>query len=232
MPYFEFEGRPDDDVSSGHPDAAASLPPPVDDIPLDTFTPPEATGGGDNVFTDEVAETSFGGDNRDIDSYGNPMYFPDTPMGEPGMIAGDNIENLWNELNYGTLEDAKIRGVNRFFNSIKEQYDLELPENIPYDQFTVVEERGIRNVYWTPAERVKISIINKNSGGFLAIGTLASNYGYGGTHAIRVSLGLEEYTSKTRKLSPEAQEQIRQAKANFPEGKNEHLRREDPPPGA
>ena len=186
--------------------------------PTDTFTPTATTSRGDNV---DVAETSFGGNNTDIDAYGNPIDFPDTPMGEPGMIAGDNIENLRNILNNGTIEDARKLVVDEFFNSIKKEYGLKLPQKIPYDQFTVVEERGIRNVYWTPAERVTISIINKNSGGFLAIGTLASNYGYGGTHAIRVSLGLEEYTSKTRKLSPEAQEQIRQAKANFPEGSEE-----------
>ena len=145
------------------------------------------------------------------------MYFPDPPFGEPSMIAGDNIGNLRNELNSGTLEDAKIRVGKELFNSIQIHYDLELPENIPYDQFTVEEERGIRTVYWTPKEEVKISIINKKGGGFIALATLAGRYGDGGTNAIRESLGLKDYTSKTRQLSPEAQEQIRQAKANFPE---------------
>ena len=149
------------------------------------------------------------------------MYFPDTPMGEPGMRAGDNIENLWNELKYGTLEDAKIRGVDKFFNSIKKEYDLKIPEKIPYDQFTVVEERGIRNVYWTPEEGVKISIINKNGGGFLSLTTLASKYGYGGTNAIRESMGLKDYNYKTKRLSSEAQENLEQARANLPEGSEE-----------
>ena len=134
---MSYEGRPEES-GFARPDNVAPRPPPADDIPLDTFTPPGATGGGDNVFGD-VAETSFGGDTRDIDAYGNPMYFPDPPFGEPSMIAGDNIGNLRNELNSGTLEDAKIRVVKELFNSIEIHYDLELPENIPYDQFTVEE---------------------------------------------------------------------------------------------
>ncbi|KAK3763798.1 hypothetical protein RRG08_065761 [Elysia crispata] len=90
----------------GHTDTAPLLPT-TDDIPLDNYTPPGATGGGDNI---DVAETSFGGNNTDIDTYGKPIGLPDVPTSEPDMIAGDNIENLRAELKYGTLEEAKIRG--------------------------------------------------------------------------------------------------------------------------
>ena len=178
------------------------------------------TGGGDNA---DVAGTSFGNDNTGIGTHGDDIDLPDTPMDEPGMIAGDNIENLRDILNYGPLEEAKIRVVDEFFNSIKEEYfELkQFPEKFPYDQFTVVEERGIRNVYWTPEQGGKISIINRKGGGFLALSTLASKYGHGGTNAIRESMGLKDYNHKTKRLSPEARENLKQARANLPEGSEE-----------
>ena len=96
------------------------------------------------------------------------------------------------------------------------------PQELPYDKFIVVEEKGIRNVYWTPGEGVKISIINKSGGGFLSLATLATKYGYGGTQAIRDSFGFKDYTSKTRQLSLESQEKMKQEIENGP-GVNEEI---------
>ena len=59
-------------------------------------------------------------------------------------------------------------------------------------------------------------MINKKVGGFLALSTLASRYG--GVNAIKESMGLEEYDSKTRrivKLSPEAKKNVEQASDNL-----------------
>ena len=104
----------------GRTDTAPLLPT-TDNIPLDNLTPPEATGGG------EVVETSFGGDNMEIDTYGNPINFPDTPMGEPGMRAGDNLGNLREILNGGTIEDARKLLVNELFKTFKIQYGFDPP---------------------------------------------------------------------------------------------------------
>ena len=212
------EDIPLDDVASGHTRADVARISITDNTPLDTFTPTDATGGGGNVnvFTGEAAETSFG-NNRDIDTYGNPIYYPDIPIGEPSIRAGDKIENLWAELDYGTLEDAKNRMVDKFYNSIRNAYKgLKFPQETPYDQFKVGEEEGKKNVYWTPKQGTNISIINRMGGGFLALSTLTSRYGYGGTDAIRTSLGFENYKKNTRgKLSPEVQEKIEQASNNI-----------------
>ena len=59
-----------------------------------------------------------------------------------------------------------------------------------------------------------ISVINTRGGGFLALSTLASKYGNGGTEAIRESMGLKKYDSKTRKtgkLSPKCEEAVQHA---------------------
>ena len=59
-----------------------------------------------------------------------------------------------------------------------------------------------------------IPLRNSRGGGFLALGTLASKYGNGGTDAIRTSMGLKEYTSTTRKtgkLSPRCEEAVQHA---------------------
>ena len=94
------------------------------DIPLDT----EATGGGDNA---DVAGTSFGNDNTGIGTHGDDIDFPDTPMGEPGMIAGDNIENLRDILNSGTIEDARKLVVKELFKTFKIKYGFDPPPPPP-----------------------------------------------------------------------------------------------------
>ena len=133
-----------DELGNGyfsHSDTAPLIPP-TDNTPLDTFTPPGATGGGDNV---DVAETSFGGNNTDIDTYGKPIGLPDVPTSEPDMIPGDNLGNLRAELNYGTLEEGKIRVVDELFKSVKIHYGFDPPKKKPYDQFKVRKEQGVKN---------------------------------------------------------------------------------------
>ena len=77
----------------------------ADDIPLKVYTPPEATGGGDTITPGGNAETSFSTGN--VDAYGKPMIFPDTPHITPSTRPGDNIGNLRHELNDTELDDAK-----------------------------------------------------------------------------------------------------------------------------
>ena len=63
-----------------------------------------------------------------------------------------------------------------------------------------------------------ISVINTRGGGFLALSTLASKYGNGGTEAIRKSMGRKEYDSnkrKTGKLSPKVEKNVQQAYDNI-----------------
>ena len=178
-------------------------------------------------------------DGRPIDT------LPDTPLHNPSTEPGGNIGNLRDELaaaaaeakaaaaaaeaeakakakpaeaeaKAAEAEAAKIALVNEFYQSNAKKYGLPLPEKIPYDQFEVGEEEGIKTIYWTPKEGTKISIINRMGGGFLALSTLVSKYGKDGTEAIRTSMGLKDYNSKTRKLSPNTQKQVQQASDNLP----------------
>ncbi|KAK3786846.1 hypothetical protein RRG08_029740 [Elysia crispata] len=59
-----------------------------------------------------------------------------------------------------------------------------------------------------------IPLRNNRGGGFLALSTLASKYGNGGTDALRTSMGLKDYNSKTRKtgkLSPKEEKNVQHA---------------------
>ncbi|KAK3718253.1 hypothetical protein RRG08_023024 [Elysia crispata] len=185
-----------DDVSGRHSAIAISTYH-TDDTLINT-SPPEATGG--------IAETSFITGN--IDAFGNPRL-PDTPFGEPSINPGDNVEIYQKQI--------KVDG---FFEWVNETYGLPIPQNIPYDRFKFDNESEI--LYWTPEEGKEISLMNsKSTGDFLLLSTIANKYGRGGHNAIKTLMKLPDYTSKTRQLSPEAQEQIRQAKANLPEGSGE-----------
>ena len=202
----------------------------ADDTPLNDYTPPNSTGG--------YAETSFIDPNvnaygRQIDAYGRPIdtlydkstrdgsafdtpadvHLPDTPLITPSTRPGDNIMNLRDELADSEAAAKKIALVNEFYQSIAENYEgLSLPEKIPYDQFKI--SRDGKTLYWTPEEGKVISIISSRGCGFLALGTLASKYGDGWTNAIRTSMGLKKYTSKTRKtgeLSPKVKKNVQHA---------------------
>ena len=227
---FNESSRARDDVASG---AFTD-----DYIPLDDFTPPNATGG--------FAETSFNTQNvdaygRPIDAYGRPIdtlydnstrdgsafdtsadvhissgtsidTLPDPPRITPSTRPGDNIMNLRDEITAADRAAAKTALVNEYYQSIAKNYGLPLPEKIPYDQFEV--GRDGKTLYWTPEEGKVISVINTRGGGFLALSTLASKYGNGRTEAICESMGLKKYDSKTRKtgkLSPKCEEAVQHA---------------------
>ena len=68
------------------------------------------------------------------------------------------------------------------------------PDSIDYDQFRIDDDD--KTLFWTPGDK-KISISSTRTGvRFLALSTLASRYGVGGTDALRRSLGLTGYTRK------------------------------------
>ena len=206
----------------------------ADDTPLNVYTP------NDTITPGGYAETSFSTQN--VDAYGRPIdtlydkstrdgsafdttaevhnysetsfiNLPNPPRITPSSRPGDNIVNLRDEIAAAEAAAKKIALVNEFYQSIAENYEgLPLPEKIAYDQFKVGEDG--ETLYWTPEEGIVISVINNRGGGFLALGTLASKYGDGGTKAIRTSMGLKKYTSKTRKtgeLSPKVMKNVQHA---------------------
>ena len=169
------------------------------DIPLDVYTPDETVGGD--------AETSFSTrDGSTFDATADVYStdgtsvgtLPDPPRITPSFRPGDNIVNLRDEIIAADFAAAKTALVNEYYQSIAEDYKgLPLPEKIPCDQFEV--GRDGKTLYWTPEEGKVIPLRNNRGGGFLALSTLASKYGNGGTDALRTSMGLKDYNSKTRK---------------------------------
>ena len=177
-----------------------------DNTPLDVYTP------DDTITTGGSAETSFSTQN--VDAYGRPIdTLPDPPRITPSFRPGDNIGNLRDEIIAAELAASKTALVNKYYKSIAEDYKgLPLPEKIPYDQFEV--GRDGKTFYWTPEEGKVIPLRNNRGGGFLSLATLASKYGNGGTDAIRTSMGLKDYNSKTRKtgkLSPKVEKNVQHA---------------------
>ncbi|KAK3744898.1 hypothetical protein RRG08_058078 [Elysia crispata] len=142
---------------------------------------------------------------------------PGPPLNTPSSRPGDNIANLRDQVRAGKLDDAKKRLVNAFYKSLSEEYHLS-PQKIRYDQFSI-SDNG-RTLYWTPETGIEIrASTTKGDAGFLALSTLARNYGDGAVRAIKMSLGLQDYATKTQKvgeLSAETKEEIRRAHANLP----------------
>ncbi|KAK3700998.1 hypothetical protein RRG08_063252 [Elysia crispata] len=154
----------------------------------------------------DIAETSF--------SIGR---LPDAPLHNPSAIAGDNISNLRERLNHIKLAAVKKNLVKNCYKSIYNDYRLPLPKKIPYKEFKI--SKTGKTLFWTPENEKFISLINKKVGGFLALSTLTSRYGKGGITAIKNSLGLKDYTSKTRKvgeLSDNTQKQVQHARDTLP----------------
>ncbi|KAK3732126.1 hypothetical protein RRG08_026508 [Elysia crispata] len=142
----------------------------------------------------------------------------DPPLITPSTEPGGNIGNLRDEIAAAEAAAAKTALVNEYYQLIAEDYEgLPLPKKIPYDQFEVGEDG--KTLYWTPKEGKVISLRNNRGGGFLALSTLVSKYGDGGTNAIRTSMGLENYNAKTRKtgeLSPKVEKNVRHARDILP----------------
>ena len=102
--------------------------------------------------------------------------------------SGDNIQTLRGEIREAELEAQKKRLVDTFYKEVNRAYGLR-PDSIDYDQFRIDDDS-------TPGDK-KISIsTTRGRVRFLALSTLASRYGVGGTDALRRSLGLTGYTRK------------------------------------
>ena len=143
---------------------------------------------------------------------------PDAIMDPPPLriqeelnTSGDNIQTLRGEIREAEIEAQKKRLVDTFYKEVNRAYGLR-PDSIDYDQFRIDDDG--KTLYWTPGDK-KISISTTRGGvRFLALSTLASRYGTGGTDALRRSLGLTGYTRKD--LSSSAVKALQQADKTLP----------------
>ena len=123
----------------------------------------------------------------------------------------DNMQTLRGEIREAELEAQKKCLVDTFYKEVNRAYGLR-PDSIDYDQFRIDDDG--KTLYWTPGDK-KISISTTRGGvRFLALSTLASRYGVGGTDALRRSLGLTGYTRKG--LSSSAVKALQQAGKTLP----------------
>ena len=163
--------------------------------------------------------------------------FPEPPVLTPSNTQqlgdhGDSLQNLRDELRVSELNEQKHRLVDAFYAEINKAYGLS-PTNesgqatsVPYNQFTIGDDG--KTLYWTPdgGRKIRVTAVRALAGGvaFLALGSIAGEYGGGGTDAIRKSLELREYTSKTRKgaphkaLSANGEKALQQAVDTLPTG--------------
>ncbi len=131
---------------------------------------------------------------------------------------GDNLQNLRDELQQTALDEQKKRIVGAFYIEIEHDYGgLRRNETIDYKQFEV--ESDGKTLYWVHGDKKICVSAVKGAIHFRSRGTLANEWGSGGTNAIKKQLGLRDYTSKaTRSLRSEATSKLQHllGSANLP----------------
>ena len=113
------------------------------------------------------------------------------------------------EIRLGELEDQKTRLVDTFYNEVTRAYGFRVEGRIDSEQFGI--DADGKTLYWTPGDKRIPMTATKGKLNFLALSSLTTKYGVGGTDAVRRSLGLTGYTSKTSRLSSATERALRQA---------------------
>ena len=109
----------------------------------------------------------------------------------------------------------KKRLVNVGIKEVSHAYEgLRVGSRIDYDQFAINDDDG-KTFYWMPGDKkIRMSAM-KGKFGFLALSSLASDYGHGGTNAVRTSLRLTGFTSKIPRLNEAAAKVLQQEDENL-----------------
>ena len=105
--------------------------------------------------------------------------------------SGDLIQSLQGELREVELETQKKRLVDTFNKEVTQVCELR-PDSIDYDQFRI--DADGKTLYWTPGDKKVLITTTRGGVRFLALPTLSSRYGAGGTDALRRSVRLTGYT--------------------------------------
>ena len=99
--------------------------------------------------------------------------------------SGDNIQSLLGEIREAELEAQKKRLLDTFYKEVNRAYGLR-PDSIDNDPFRIDADET--TPYWTPGDKNILITTTRGGVQFLALSTLASMYGMGGTEALRRSL--------------------------------------------
>ena len=125
--------------------------------------------------------------------------------------SGDNIQSLRGEIREAELEAQKKRLLDTFYKEVNRAYGLH-PDSIGYDQFWINADG--KTLFLTPDDKKILITTTRGGVRFLALSTLASRYGVGGTDALPRSLGFTGYTRKG--LSSSAGKALQQADKTLP----------------
>ena len=98
-----------------------------------------------------------------------------------------------------------------FYKEVKRAFGLR-HDSIDYDQFR--NDADGKTLYYTPGDKKILITTTKGGARFLALSTVASRYGVGGTGALRRLLGLIGYTRKG--LSSSAVKALQRADKTLP----------------
>ena len=142
-----------------------------------------------------------------------PTFDPDGPgkdddysfdLSDPPLDPPlERIQSMRGEIRQGELEDQKKRLVDTFSNEVNRAYGFRLESRIDYEQFGIDDDG--KALYWAPGDKRISMTATRAKFDFLALSSLATKYGVGGTVAVRRSLGLTGYTSNTSRLSSAAE---------------------------
>ena len=156
----------------------------ADDFPLDDFTPPNATGGGDTITPGGSAETSF--ITGKVDTYGNPL-FPKTLAYVEGEYK-DVFDTSW-------MKPSKLKvlavTVNDYYKMLAQDQNL-IPEMPDLSSFVLDENSQLRL-----KENTDINLINENTGRPIKLTTIAAHKG--GREIVRKYLGFSKWTPEMSK---------------------------------
>ena len=108
-------------------------------------------------------------------------------------MSGDNIQSLRGEIREAELEAQNKRLVDTFYKEVNRAYWLR-PDSIGNDQLRI--DADGKTLYWAPGDKKLLITTTRGGVRFLALSTMASRYGVGGTDALRRSLRLTGYTRK------------------------------------
>ena len=130
---------------------------------------------------------------------------PDPPLDVQQQLnaSGERIQSMRGEIRQGELEDQKKLLVDTFYNEVNRAFGFRLEGRIDYEQFGFDDDG--KTLYWTPGDQRSPMTATRGKFDFLALSSLATKYGVGGTVAVRRSLGLTGYTSNTSRLSSAAE---------------------------
>ncbi|MEW8525342.1 MAG: hypothetical protein AB2552_20050 [Candidatus Thiodiazotropha endolucinida] len=157
-------------------------------------------------------------DDYDLDLPG-PVIEPPLDVQDQLNSSADHIQNLREELRQTAIEAQKKRLVDTFYKELSHAYGLRHEGRIDYEQFGI--DADGKTLYWTPGDKRIPITATRGKYQFQALSSLARKYGEGGTNALRRSMGLTGYTSKTSRLSKAAVEKLQQADKVLGAGAND-----------